>query len=522
MNIDIIIQGETTLLSQKITSCGELDNYGDISVSWSLPSENTPRPGTSCLYFCEFVTQIFFPLIRAGQFEVAAVEKLAQKVSERVEQISSLYEHVYLFDFVACINWTTKGYADATSTLGQYQFIRLANDKLAEQFTHSTQITVLPQAFFWNDHVPKVSKEYFARTSCILQLADINRFISQIIDFVDCQSTTRIKCVCIDLDDTIWGGIASEVSDPRELELGGISGDGRGFQILQYVLKELKLSGIYLAVISKNTRDAVERVFHGLDEMILSSSDIHQFELGYSDKASRIVRVAERLNILLESVLFIDDNPTERGLIKRGLPDVNVLDLPSSPAKYADALSSFKQVRAGFLTDEDYGRCGNANVTHFEVAAASGLMDVTSVVDIAPADSADLPRILQLINKTNQFNSTGTRMSQSELAASFRSESDFILCARVRDEFADMGLVGIVLGDVHKDITTISAIILSCRAFGREVEHRLMEEVINHLPEGNVVKVKFADTGRNQRARDFILSLPMLDERLYVDSFAST
>jgi len=515
----LVIQGETTLVSMRLLRHQKLREYGDISVSWGIPQCTDKKTEVTCLFFCEFTLQIMLPMIKIGSLSKECVSSLANHVANRVKTIADLYGHVYVFDFVSCIDWQHQGYANATSTLGEYQLKLLANATLADALSDEPQITVIPQSFFWGESIPKVSKEYFARTNAIFSVADSDRFVSHVSEFLADQARLRIKCICLDLDDTIWGGTAGELDEPALLDLGGISAEGRGYQLVQYILRELKLSGIYLAVVSKNSMEVVKHFFDESPDMILTTADIACFELGFSNKSQRIERIARRLNIGLDAVMFLDDNPTERGLVKAKLPQVTVLDFDSSPTKFADILSRSPAIRAPFLVDEDYGRCESAGIKKFECSDEEGILDLPTEIKVESISASYSPRLFQLINKTNQFTSAGMRISRPQLARYFETESLFIFAAFAKDEFSDLGLVGIIFGDESEQVVTIRGLVLSCRAFGRNIEYKMVDTVLEKVGSGAEIRVQYRATDRNQLAVNFIRKLPSLDPRIVLEAY---
>ena len=515
---ELVIQGETTLLTQRMQRNQELNEHGEIAVSWAIPQSLENRANVTCLFFCEFTLQIMLPLIKSGSLDKPSVARLVDHVARRVKQIADSFSHVYVFDFVSCINWQHQGYANATSALGESQLKLFANAKLADSLSEIPEITLIPQRLFWGDSLPKINKEYYARTSSIFSVSNTDRFISHLLEFLGDLARPRIKCICLDLDDTIWGGTAGELDDPAELELGGISPRGRAFQLLQYVLRELRLCGIYLAVVSKNSTAVVQKFFNGSPEMILDTSDISHFELGFSDKSRRIELIAKNLNIGLDAVMFIDDNPAERGIVKSKLPEVTVLEVGSSPEKFADILASSSAIRAPFLVEEDYGRCKAISDSNFHSFDGDGGLDLSTEIRVCSASAAYHQRLFQLINKTNQFTNTGSRVSRSELKQYFHSKSLFIFSAFAKDEYSDLGLVGIIFGEKSDQGTKVQGFILSAGAFGRMVEHKMIDAVLeNTAPDGEVI-VQYLATGKNALAIDFIRNLPTFDPRIKLEA----
>jgi FkbH-like protein len=291
------------------------------------------------------------------------------------------------------------------------------------------------------------------------------------------------KCLVLDLDNTLWGGVIGD--DGLEgIVLGEGSGIGEAHLALQRYVKQLGERGVILAVCSKNDPATAEAVFHDHPEMLLKRSDIAAFVANWDDKAANLKRIAEELNIGIDSLVFVDDNPAERARIRQSLPMVEVPELPADAAQYVRCLADAGYFEAVAFTTEDRQRGGQyaANVSRqafFESAQTLDdfLRELEMSVVFGPFQAVDLARIAQLINKTNQFNPTTRRHSLQDVARFNASEPCLTLQFRLVDRFGDNGLVSAMIlrpdtGDA--DVFEIDTWVMSCRVFGRELEFEAM------------------------------------------------
>jgi len=510
MKLDLIFQGEPTLLSQKLQKWATTTTQHDVEVGWGVPPVRSKRKtDTSCLYFCELISQVMMPLIRLDKIDLFETESVVRAIFQEISSVTEHYQHIYVFDFVELINWKFLGYADATSATGKRNILQRANSTLRKITANDPRITVLPQDFFWDDQVPKISLEFFFRTHSVLTPSGIDRFIGHLNNFLISLSATRIKCICVDLDDTLWGGVAGEVEHVNELDIGGISAAGRSFQTLQYALRALRQSGIYLAIVSKNPISAVKKVFETHEEMVLKISDVRIFDLGYESKSDRIRKIATELNIGEDAILFLDDNPSERAEVLQHLPGVLVPDLPSSPVKVPDFLANCPDIKAFTLTQEDYARCISSrnSLAKFRSSGGTANLKIQSNIEIKLAESAHLPRIHQLINKTNQFTTRTTRLTRGELNILFLHPSSFFLVAYVNDDFHMLGLVGFISGFISDTECVVTDLIISCRAFGRGVENALFNRLFTDICPSKPVNVLLCRSSKNALAQRFVEAL---------------
>ena len=284
------------------------------------------------------------------------------------------------------------------------------------------------------------------------------------------------KALVLDLDNTLWGGIVGD-DGPAGLALGPGSAEGEAFADFQAHARALAGRGIILAVVSKNDEAHAREAFEGHPEMVLRPADIASFLANWDDKAANLRRVAETLNIGLDALVFVDDNPFERDRVRSALPEVAVPELPEDPSGYAGRLAEAGYFEALGLTDEDRARGGHyatAARHRAEVAEAGDLTAYLAGLDMRllwrPFAPEDLPRIVQLVNKTNQFNLTTRRITDGEARALLDDPDALALRFRLIDRLADNGIVAIVIGRRAGDDLVIDTWLMSCRVIGRGVE----------------------------------------------------
>jgi len=321
------------------------------------------------------------------------------------------------------------------------------------------------------------------------------------------------KLIILDLDDTLWGGVVGETGW-QGLTLGGHSHAGEAFQDFQRALKALTRRGILLALCSKNDEAVALEAIDNHPEMILHRDDFASWKINWRDKASNISALLEEINLSPEATLFIDDNPSERGLVSDALPQVTVPDWPKNPSLYTSTLKSLDCFDTVTVSDEDRQRVGSyAAERKRRDMLTSGTEETTSdwierleiTVAVEQLSVTNLTRTTQLFNKTNQMNLTTRRMTESELTAWASKPNRHLWTFRVSDRFGDYGLTGIISGEHIHDTVTITDFILSCRVMGRKVEAAMVHHVYEWAKAQGAkhLEAHFEPTDRNRPCLDF-------------------
>ncbi len=290
------------------------------------------------------------------------------------------------------------------------------------------------------------------------------------------------KCLVLDLDNTLWGGVIGE-DGLTGIELGN-GPRGEAFVALQKYILQLKNKGVILAVCSKNNDADAREPFEKHSDMQMSLDDVSIFVANWQPKHENIRRIAQTLNIGLDSLVFLDDNPAEREIVRQHLPEVDVIALPVDPTGYPQALASYLMFETSSYTAEDSQRAAQykAKAEIAELQQQTGSLEdfhrslqMTAVV--APFDELHLPRIVQLIGKTNQFNLT-TRRHNIEQVRRFMDDSAYVhLYLKLTDRFADHGLVSLLIARRVGIVLDIESWLMSCRVIGRTVEAELLSQM---------------------------------------------
>ncbi|MBK6864884.1 MAG: HAD family hydrolase [Ideonella sp.] len=326
------------------------------------------------------------------------------------------------------------------------------------------------------------------------------------------------KCLVLDLDNTLWGGVVGEVG-VEGIVLGEGSALGEAYRGFQRYAKVLADRGVVLAVCSKNDAALAEAAFRDHPEMLLRRSDIAAFVANWSDKAENLRAIAEQLNIGLDSLVFIDDNPAERARVRESLPMVAVPELPEDPALYVRCIAEagYFDVVGFTAEDRERSRQYGANTEREALRASAQTVDeflrgLEMTVVHGPLLPVDVARATQLLNKTNQFNTTTRRYTAEQVAALSEGSGASALQFRLADRLGDNGLVSVMVlvpAADEPDVLEIENWVMSCRVFGRQLEHEAMNILVDAARSQGVraLRARYHPTERNAVVRDLYPSL---------------
>lgn len=292
------------------------------------------------------------------------------------------------------------------------------------------------------------------------------------------------KCLVLDLDNTLWGGIVSEES-AAGIHAGMDDAAGEAFACFQKYVRQLKERGVILAVCSKNEEKDAKEPFLRKPGMILQLGDFSAFYANWDNKAENIRRIAEKLNIGLDSMVFFDDSPAERELVRTQLPMVEVIDVPPEPSAYIQVLEQAGCFHWACLTKEDAARAESYRTQHKreQLLARAGtygeyLQRLKMRGSIREVQSAELERFAQLINKSNQFNLRTKRHTQAELEALMLRDDCRLLAARLSDKFSSYGIVSCVILRKNGTQCMIDTWVMSCRVLKRGLEYLMFTHML--------------------------------------------
>jgi FkbH-like protein len=329
------------------------------------------------------------------------------------------------------------------------------------------------------------------------------------------------KALILDLDNTVWGGV---IGDDGLEGIQLAQGDARGEAHLavQRLALDLRQRGIVLAVSSKNTDGIARGPVLSHPEMLLKLDHIAVFQANWNDKATNIQAIAEELSLGLDAMVFLDDNPVERGLVRSLLPQVAVPELPEEPAYYARTLAAAGYFEAVAFAGEDLNRAGfyqdNARRANLQKQASgvdAYLASLDMTITFQPFDATGRARIVQLINKSNQYNLTTRRYTEPEVIEAESAPDVFTLQVRLADIFGDNGMISVVICRPappeagQPAAWEIDTWLMSCRVLGRRVEHMVLRELLEHARAAGIHKIlgTYRPTDRNKLVVDHFAKL---------------
>jgi FkbH-like protein len=404
------------------------------------------------------------------------------------------------------------GIADWKDPLGMEAIVQEVNGAIAEVCRRSARRTVFDYHRFCREWGLRHCQDERLAFLADMQIAErvfpqLAREYCRII--AAAKGLTR-KCVVVDLDNTLWGGIVGE--DGFEgIELGDFP-PGNVYKAFQLELKKLLQRGIILAINSKNNEDEALRVLTDHPHMVLRPSDFASMRINWLDKVTNMKSIADELNIGLDSFVFIDDSPVERDMVKSLLPEVYTMDLPPDPVKYIEALRNIIVLEPFYVTEEDRQRTKlyQQQVARQRLERSCETLEefwaqLEMVATIQRADEFSIPRIAQLVQRTNQFNLTTYRYSHGEIAEMAQAKDVHIWHLRLEDKFGDNGIVGVMIVRKHESQWIIDSFLMSCRVLGRTVETAFLAFVAQEARNAGIKRLIgcYRPTKKNRQVEDF-------------------
>ena len=410
-------------------------------------------------------------------------------------------------------SYSPNGITETKSDFGFHEMIEELNSSLRNISKTHSSVYVYDFNHFVSKYGEKNIFDYrqFHVGDIQIALNFIPSFAYDLMSYIKPITGTNKKCIVLDLDNTLWGGIIGEDGfDGIEL---GHSSNGKAFVDFQKELLSLWNHGIILAINSKNNFDDAMKVINEHPNMILRKKNFASIQINWDDKAQNLKQIAEEINIGLNSIAFFDDDKINRERIKQEFPEVLTIEVPDDPSQFSLILKNLNDFNVLQRTDEDIKR-GQMYAQQRErkelEKSISNLDDFLEQLDIKVKmkNSSEflIPRISQLTLKTNQFNLT-TRRYQEEEIRNFTNDHKFIVgCAQVLDKFGDNGITGVYIINKQDKIWSIDTFLLSCRIMGRGVENGILSQILIDAKHNGVeeIRANFIPTQKNKPAENFL------------------
>ena len=410
-------------------------------------------------------------------------------------------------------SYSPNGITETKSDFGFHEMIEELNRSLRNISKTHSSVYIYDFNHFVSKYGEKNIFDYrqFHVGDIQIALNFIPSFAYDLMSYIKPITGTNKKCIVLDLDNTLWGGIIGEDGfDGIEL---GHSSNGKAFVDFQKELLSLWNHGIILAINSKNNFDDAIKVINEHPNMILREKNFASIQINWNDKAQNLKQIAEEINIGLNSIAFFDDDKINRERIKQEFPEVLTIEVPDDPSQFSLILKNLNDFNVLQRTDEDIQR-GQMYAQQRErkelEKSISNLDDFLEQLDIKVkmknSNEFLIPRISQLTLKTNQFNLT-TRRYQEEEIRNFTNDHKFIVgCAQVLDKFGDNGITGVYIINKQDKIWSIDTFLLSCRIMGRGVENGILSQILIDAKHNGVeeIRANFIPTQKNKPAENFL------------------
>ncbi|MFW9839175.1 MAG: HAD-IIIC family phosphatase [Candidatus Thorarchaeota archaeon] len=450
--------------------------------------------------------------VRASEKERTDLQKnLVNSVVSVVDVLEKKTSAIILVNNFIVPVFSPLGIVDNKQKTGLKKFIQGANAALAEQFIKSNQVFIVDLDSISGDYGKSrvLNWNIWYRGSVPFSEEFTPILADEYLRYIRALRGKTKKCIVLDLDNTLWGGIIGEDG----LEGIKLSNTSPGIEYVDFQRGLLSFynRGVVLAICSKNNYDDAIKVLQEHPYQVLKEEHFAAMRINWQNKAANIAELAKEINIGLDSMVFFDDNPVERAQISLAHPDVLVVDLPKNPRLYRETLENLKVFDVLSLTKEDMARgemyVGKRKRAELEQSAESiedFLRTLDLKVKIQPVNDFDTPRVVQLIGKTNQFNLTTRRYTEADVRQ-FRDDQNVIVYSMaVTDKFGDEGVVGVAIVKMKDDDWWIDLLLMSCRVIGRSVETALLARVVADARAAKAKRIigEYIPTKKNPPAAD--------------------
>lgn len=418
---------------------------------------------------------------------------------------------VVLSDFIS-MHHSPHGILDNRLTQGLLRWITRLNQALADTLATQERAFLLPlsEVVNWVGKTRAKNPKMDYMASMRLSEACLPELARYCMRYIKPLKGLTKKCIVLDLDGTLWGGIVGELG-PEGIHLGPTV-PGKEYMDFQKALLNLTRRGVLLAICSKNNPEDVLPVLREHIYMILREEHFGAMRINWRNKAENIKEIAEELNIGLDSLVFIDDNPNERELVRQLLPEVLTVEFPRDPSRYRMTLESLSDFELLAITKEDEMRLAQYQAIGKRQAmrnAATSLEEylysLALKVTIELAKPEVLSRLVQMFNKTNQFNLTTRRYQTSDVERFLNSDEYRVYTLDVSDRFVNHGVVGTAVVQTDRIQWRVDSLLMSCRVMGLTIEQAFLARICQDAKDADAMTLlgEFIPSKKNHPVKDF-------------------
>lgn len=519
LKVNVFLLGDSSLqfLKQAIVGFGqfyainieieesEFDSI-DLSITEFMNNEDFQSPDLICIIENSYTLWLKFSSLSQEQ-KISFANDYLDKLQEQISLLQSKTNtQLLISNFIEFDDSVWGSYANKTEQSFLYQ-LRKINWGLLNLSVKIMSLNVLDMSSIAQQMGLHQLYDYrlFETASMIFSIDSLPMISGRIVDQILTQHGHLKKCIVLDLDNTLWNGVISE-DGLSEIGLGDYN-QGKSFVALQKWLKLLKNRGVVLAVCSKNDLETAEIPFKNHPNSILKLDDFTVFIANWESKVDNIKEIQKRLNIAFSSMIFIDDNPFEREIVKEFIPDITVPQIPDNPEERLPYLMSLNLFETNSFTSEDVERAElykieaqrSQNISQF-TDTREYLKSLLMVAKIEGLNEFNIPRFSQLSIRSNQFNLRTLRYQPSDLLAIQNDSNRIVYSVSLKDQFGNYGLVsGVVIEiDKFKKSAFIESWFMSCRVLKRGLEQFVMNELMVQLYQMGIVEV-FGEIIQNEK-----------------------
>ncbi len=444
-------------------------------------------------------------------------EQWVSQAASLVDMINSrITSHIIYLNFPEINDAIFGAFSNKTDVSFLYQ-VRLLNVALMKLATEKRNLSIGDLSSIQNMYgqLGTVSDKMYITSDCDLGFDILPAVARHITGIILAYRGSIKKCLILDLDNTLWGGIIGD--DGLEGIQIGYLGIGKAYTRLQAWIKQLKERGIILAVCSKNTEHIAREPFEKHPDMLLKTGDIAVFVANWNNKPDNIRYIQSVLNIGFDSMVFLDDSPFEREMVKKEIPELTVPDLPEDAAEYLTYLWQQNYFETTSYTEEDVIRNEQyreeaRRVEHqFRFTNEDEYLESLEMeAMVRPIDKFSLPRVAQLTQRSNQFNLRTIRYTEAQLQALAEDSRKFIITISLKDKFGDYGLISVLILSINdQQELFIDTWIMSCRVLKRNVELLALDEIVTiaKMNGCHTIVGEYIPTPKNGLVRDHYSNL---------------
>lgn len=459
-----------------------------------------------------FGDAFFFPYRFSDDQRRSLIDEKYNTLTVLIETLSKRHTGKVIVHNFNVPAYSPLGILEQKQDFGIAEAVRTLNSKLRERYKGDSRVYIFDYDLFCSAHGKKNLMDfkmyYLADAKISFNL--MPALCEEYMGFIKPVMSLAKKCLVLDLDNTLWGGIIGE--DGIEGIKLGPTPEGRPFLEFQKYILNLFERGIILAINSRNNFGDAVTVFKEHPYMILKEEHFACMKINWQDKVTNMREIAKEINIGINSLVFIDDDKANREMVKKFIPEVYVVDLPDDPSFYPQALMGINDFNSLQITEEDRkrGRMYVARRSRQKLQMdspdiAEFLKGLNIKVTIAMANPFTIPRISQLTQRTNQFNTTSRRYNEEDIRKLATGVDSCVYNVKVEDKFGDEGICGVAIIKYshQKKECVITSFLLSCRVLGREVEKAVLAFIIEQAKNNGtkVITGEFIPSEKNEPAK---------------------